>query len=69
MLRPGLEKNGDFKVESMQDNKEGGISFSARYQPKWRVGSTFYDYEGSVYECRLWIDGWDADLTVTISQN
>ncbi|KAG9251649.1 uncharacterized protein F5Z01DRAFT_692057 [Emericellopsis atlantica] len=67
MLKPGLEKNGEFTVESIMANKEGGISFSARYQQTWSVGTTYYDYKGKVYECRLWIDGWYADLKNTDS--
>ena len=55
----------DFKLDSLKDNKEGGISFKARYHPKWNVSKAYFDYEGKLYKCCLWIYGWDEDLSVS----
>jgi hypothetical protein len=62
MLKPGMEKNDNYKLDGLKDNKEGSISFSARAQKTWSVGFTMYPYEGSVYSCELEIHGWNKDL-------
>ena len=65
MLKAGLEKGGDFKVDAIKDNKEGGLSFSARYQRSWSVPHNEYAYQAGVYECIMEIWPWNKDLKVS----
>ncbi|KAL8758637.1 MAG: hypothetical protein Q9184_003864 [Pyrenodesmia sp. 2 TL-2023] len=63
MIRPGVEKNGEWKVdEERLTDKKGGVAFSMKYQPMWCVGRKSIYYSGNVRECALEIPGWHKDL-------